>query len=530
MSTSRIHRFERCRIFVAILMSMVLLAACSSGDGNDDASSDGNEDTKASQTLVIALPDEPPDMDLMRESSSVQYAILAPNVAKGLAYLDVNGDGTIKPELATGWEEISPTTWSVELRDDAMFSNGDAMTAEDVVASINYGITDNTPYYDTFYPTVKDAVVVDENTIEINLLTPDPVLPERLVFMKPMPASTLEDPEAHQTEPFEGVGPYKIEEWVRGDSITLVPNEFYEGDDVATYKEVKFIFRPDVSVRAATVAAGEADIAWQIGEEQKGQVPKVIEGNGFEVAGFLLNSVGQKEGGSIMEDKNVRLAVQHAVDRQAIADSLFGGFAALPNCQGNPPDFPGLNPDLTDFAYDPELARSLIQEAGAEGATVTLLSTDFWFKSQEFTEIIANYLSEVGLKPEIIPSNLDKWLEYYGGNGEGVPSPADMQVIYHSNELYDATIKTFDNMLSFDVGAGQWLIDDEELNSRIMAAKAEEDLDARTLKAQAVWEQYCNEAYKLDVAAPSVIHGVGESIEWDPGLFEGVRLNEVIKG
>lgn len=509
-------------------MLLVLLAACSSS-GDGDSVADSDSDSGAPQTLVIALPDEPPDMDLMRESSSVQYAVLAPNVAKGLAYLDVNGDGTIKPELATSWEEVSPKTWSVELRDDAMFANGNAMTAEDVVASINYGITDTAPYYDTFYPTVKNAEVVDENTIEINLLTPDPVLPERLVFLKPMPAETLEDPEAHQTNPFEGVGPYQIEEWARGDSITLVPNEHYTGEDAATFEEVKFIFRPDVSVRAATVAAGESDIAWQIGEEQKGTVPKAIEGNGFEVAGFLLNSVGQKEGGSIMEDKNVRLAVQHAVDRQAIIDSLFGGFAAMPNCQGNPPDFPGLNPDLSDYDYDPELAKSLIQEAGVEGETVTLISTDFWFKSQEFTEIIAGFLTEVGLKPKIVPSNLDKWLEYYGGNGEGVPSPADMQVIYHSNELYDATIKTFDNMLSLDVGAGQWLIDDEELNSRIMAAKAEKDLDERTLKTQDVWEVYCNEAYKLDVAAPSVIHGVGEGIDWDPGLFEGIRLNEVTK-
>jgi peptide/nickel transport system substrate-binding protein len=468
-------------------------------------------------------------MDLMRESSSVQYAVLAPNVAKGLAYLDVNGDGTIKPELATGWEEVSPKTWSVDLRTDAMFSNGNPMTAEDVVASINYGITDFTPYYDTFYPTVKDAEVVDEDTIEIHLLTPDPVLPERLVFMKPMPAETLEDPKAHQTEPFVGVGPYKITEWARGDSITLVPNEYYTGDDAATFSEVKFIFRSDVSVRAATVAAGEADMAWQLGEEQKGQVPKVIEGNGFEVAGFILNSVGQKEGGSIMEDKNVRLAVQHAVDRQAIADSLFGGFAALPNCQGNPPEFPGLNPDLVDYEYDPDLARQLIKDAGVEGATVTLLTTDFWFKSQEFTEVIANYLNEVGLKTKIIPSNLDKWLEYYGGNGEGVPNPADMHIVYHSNELYDSTIKTFDNMLSRDIGAGQWLIADDTLDDLILDSKAEEDLDVRLQKTGDVWKRYCDEAYKLDVAAPSVIHGVGEGIDWDPGLFEGIRLNEVTK-
>jgi peptide/nickel transport system substrate-binding protein len=509
---------------------MTLLAACSSSDeGNPDANPTNNNDTQAPQSLVIALPDEPPDMDLMRESSSVQYAILAPNVAKGLAYLDVNGDGTIKPELATAWEEVSPKTWSVDLRTDAMFSTGEPMTAEDVVASINYGITDFTPYYDTFYPTVKDAKVVDEDTIEIHLLTPDPVLPERLVFMKPMPANTLEDPKKHQTEPFVGVGPYQIQEWARGDSITLVPNEYYTGADEATFSEVKFLFRSDVSVRAATVAAGEADLAWQIGEEQKGQVPKVIEGNGFEVAGFILNSVGQKEGGSIMEDKNVRLAVQHAVDRQAIIDSLFGGFAALPNCQGNPPGFPGLNPNLKDYAYDPELAKSLIKEAGVEGATVTILSTDFWFKSQEFTEIIANYLNEVGLKTKIIPSNLDKWLEYYGGNGEGVPNPADMHIVYHSNELFDSTIKTFDNMLSRDVGAGQWLIADPTLNDLILDSKAEGDLDVRLQKTGDVWQRYCDEAYKLDVAAPSVIHGVGEGIDWDPGLFEGIRLNEVTK-
>lgn len=517
--STRDNRLMKRVIIPAFTLMALIAASC-----QDTGTGSGGDETGTNLDLVIAIPAEPPSMDLMREASTVLYALVAPNIAEGLAYLDINGDGDVEPLLAESWEQVDEQTWRISLRDDVNFSNGDPMTAEDVAASINYGIGEDSSYYDTFYSTVEGAEAVDDTTVEVSLNQPDPIFYRRLPFLRVMPESALnpEDMVSH----FEGTGPYVLAEWRRGQSILLERNDSYWGEE-PSFETVEYIIRSDENVRVAAVAAGEADIAYQVSSEAEEQVPQLIASPGLEVAGFMLNGASQKPGGSVMADERVRVAVNHAIDRQAIADSIFDGRATLPKCQYNPSFFVGTNSDLVDYDYDPELAKNLISEAGAEGATIDIYTYVDWQKAEELSEAVANYLTDVGLKPQLHPMQLDQWLEFYLAAAEDKDLPLDMMNLYHSNELFESTVKTFDTMLSVEGGGGRWLIADPELDSAIEEAKTAEDLSEREGNMQRVWEIFCGNADGLPIVVPDFLYAAGANIEWEPRLNAEIVVSEI---
>ena len=517
---------------IGIVIAVALLAAaCSdSDDGATESTGDATEATVGDTTdseeasdeptvesekpeLVIAIPGEPPSMDLMRSPSTLLWAVVAPNVAEALATSNFGADGvTVEPLLATSWEQTDELTWRVELRDGVTFSNGDPMTAEDVAASINYGIDETSGYYDTFYSTVAEAMPAGDLAIDIVLNAPDPILPRRLPFLKVMPQSIL-SPEALATT-FEGVGPYVLTAWDRGQQIVLEPSENYWGDE-PRYSRIVFLIRPEEGSRVAAVQAGEADIAREINAESAGLVPQVLNAGAYEVAGFMLNTTGQKEGGSIMENKLVRLAVNHAVDRAAIRDSLFAGQADVSHCQYNPITFAGTDPALEDYEYDPELARQLIQEAGVEGATVQIYAMNLFPKADELSAVLGQYLEEIGLVAELTTVELDQWLEFYAAGAAGGNVPYDLTTLYHGNDLFESTVKTFDSLKSSELGGGRWLIDDDRLDTAVLAAQ-QSPLDARVARMQEVWHIFCDEAYALPLVSPEFLYGAGDNVEWTP--------------
>lgn len=514
---------------VGVLVAcMVFVAACGGGDDDDDAVGESDAGNSEKPRLVVAIPADPPNMDLMRDISTIIWKNIGPSVAESLASLEFDGDETrVEPLLATGWEQVDELRWRVELRDDVEFSTGDPMTADDVAASINYGIHETSGFWDTFYSTVDSAEVVDEHTVDLVLNAPDPILPKRLPFLKVMPANTL-DPDA-TTPPttFVGVGQYVLAKWDRGQRIVLEPNENYYGDPAA-YSSVEFIVRPEESARVAAVEAGEAHIAWEISPDSADRVDQVLSPGGYEIAGYVLNTVGQKAGGSIMEDKNVRIAINHAIDREAIRDSIYGGRAQLPKCQYNPQQFSGPDPDLVDYEYDPDLARQMITDAGVEGATVEIYSTPYFPRTDELSAAVAEYFNAVGLKANITTVEFDKWIELYSGvGGKGGELPYDMTSITHGNDLFESTVKTFDNIKSLDAGGGRWMIGDPAIDEAIAEAVSA-DLDTREVEMNEVWQMFCEGAYALPIVAPELLYGATEDVVWEPKPNGDFNLVDVV--
>ena len=462
------------------------------------------------ERLIVAIPTDPFNLELNRSAASAAYQIVGPNIADSLAFLDVNHGGAAEPNLATSWERIGPNTLRVELRDDVVFSDGSPLTAADVAASMNYGRTDPPEnMYRTYFRSVTDVEVVDEYTVDITTDGVDPVLERRLTFMRVMPEDTLDLD--FLADNLIGSGRYILARWEKGQSILLERNDSYWGE-APLFAEVEFLIRPDEAVRVAAVRAGEAHIALFVSPEVAAGAPQVIETAGLEVAGFLLNTTGQKPGGSIMSDKNVRLAINQAIDREAIAEFIYGG-ATLPKGHYNPPFFDGIVPTQVDYAYDPDLASSLLEEAGVVGSTVSILINTDWPKAGELGEAVGGYLNAVGLEVEFTAVETEQWISSYGTHREGAENPYDMVMLQHGNQFFEPIIRTFPNLI-----AGSYLIQDDIMNQLIADASEELDVDRRNELSRQVWSRIHEEAYMLPIVVVNNIYVATSEVVWEPRL------------
>jgi peptide/nickel transport system substrate-binding protein len=151
---------------------------------------------------------------------------------------------------------------------------------------------------------------------------------------------------------------------------------------------VRFIIRPDASVRAQTVAAGEANLAYNIGTELANQLGKSVQGGGFQSSGIRLNN-------SIEPTKNLnlRMAMNLAIDRKGIIDSIFDGKAT-------PLAFFGFQPiHLDPFPYDPEQATKLIKDGGWNGSELEFVYGENRIPEEpELAEVYKASWEAVGLK------------------------------------------------------------------------------------------------------------------------------------
>jgi peptide/nickel transport system substrate-binding protein len=185
--------------------------------------------------------------------------------------------------------------------------------------------------------------------------------------------------------------------WTKGQTLTLKAFDGYWGG-VPPIRDVTFVWRSESSVRADMVRTAEAQLGQDLSSTDLKDMPAVATSSSLDAYVLILNVIGQTKG-SAMQDQRVREAVNYAIDRQGLRDKLFGGYATL--LKGNlvTPTVLGYNASLTDYAYDPEKAKALIQDAGATGKGVSFVCSGGRFVNDaETCQFISAQLNAVGLK------------------------------------------------------------------------------------------------------------------------------------
>lgn len=508
---SRRHRRLPALAAAALL---IFVAGCAGGAGTSDAAKP--------DTLVVAMTDDIDGFDLPTVLTSTTRSWVGPNIVDTLAVYDFDSK-SVKPSLATDWKQKDETHWDITLR-DAKYSNGKPVVAADAAASINYSIKGKTPLYLGFLSTITAASALDDHQLEVTTAKFDPVFPRRLQYINVLPQDQL-DP-AVLANSVIGSGPYKLVKWDRGRSITLTANENYWGPQ-PDFKNVELVIRPDSNVRLSALQTNEAQLALLLDIDQASRAPKVVEIPGQEVACFVINTIGQTTG-SLMQDVRVRQAINYAIDRKSIVDSLFSGKAQLPHAQLNPLTMAGTDPKLEDYPFDPAKARELLKEAGAEGKTITI-RTNYtrWQKSKELTEVVAGYLTDIGLKPNIVAVDYVAWQQGQTDATGGEDAHADISILYHGNEYFDSTIKTLDNMESRAAGHGIWWIANPDIDRLAGQIATESDTGKRDDLMRQVWAIFKDQALALPLVAPEFITGMNQHLQYQPRPDEMLYLKDI---
>jgi len=272
-------------------------------------------------------------------------------------------DMTFTPHLALSFEHPDPLRWVLKLRPNVTFHNGEAWNGEaarisaEIMADAKQAASLSKVSY--LGRNLERVEVVDASTIAFVTKNPDEETLRqalRIGFVGLPPKLSTEKGVQTFFENPVGTGPYKLKDWTRGQQIRLEKYSGHWNQNGPTMQSVRFIARPQAAVRAQTVKAGEAHFAYNIGAEQAQGIKNTVIGGGFQSSGIRLNNAHPVTG-----DVRVRKALNYALDRAAIAKSIFRG-SALPIA------FFGFQPvKLEPFAYKPDEAKKLIDAAGARG-------------------------------------------------------------------------------------------------------------------------------------------------------------------
>ncbi len=366
-------------------------------------------DPQQGGTLVIGSTQKPRHLNPAVQSG---IATAVPGTQLFATPLRFDANYEPQPYLAKSWE-VSDDGLSVtlNLREDAVFHDGEPITASDVAFSLNV-VKENHPFEAMFAPVTK-VDTPDEHTAVIRLEHPHPaiLLAMSSALLPVIPEHIYgdgQDVKSHprNSENVVGSGPFKLEEFKAGDHVVLTRNEdfFLDGRPYLD-KIVIRTYRDDTSV-ALAVGKGEIDMfpfltdARDIKRLKENDTVAVTD-QGYEAVG-PINWLAFNTKHEILDDVRVRKAIAYAMDRNFIVNALQGG-AATPATGPIANGSPYYTDEVEHYELDLEKARALLDEAGfpKEGDSRFSLTIDYipGYPDQQKTvaEYLRSQLTKVGI-------------------------------------------------------------------------------------------------------------------------------------
>lgn len=359
-------------VALAAATALALGACAPSGpgdDGADDGATQGAGDTSGG-TLTVATTTDVVNFNPLIGNSRTDSWVT------GLMYprlLHINEQGAKEPALAVDWGWVDEVTGYWEIRDDMTWSDGEPLTAEDVAFTLNATKEDQpsgTLVGQLGY--LDRAEAVSDTRVEVHLTEPDSsfvegvgfwanIVPEHVFGSVPSVAEFANDSD------WVSAGPYVLTEVQRGQDYVLEAVDNYPLVEAGRPGPDEIVFRvyPDVNTEILALQNGDIDLIAnalppaQVAELQGTDGITVEEIPGLGYAHMVYNMDREP-----LDDVLVRQALAHAVDYEAIREVVLHGQAVSTGSSPIMPVLADWYEELEEYEYDPELSRSLLEEAG----------------------------------------------------------------------------------------------------------------------------------------------------------------------
>jgi peptide/nickel transport system substrate-binding protein len=318
----------------------------------------------ASDTATVAYNVDLPSFDPTVGTSAVNPTIQSIYQAIFDPYIAQAPDLSFKPGLLTkwGWNE-DQTRVAMEVRSDATWHNGDKVTGEDVAWSLRRAADPKSGNPVNFVWASLGNIKAEGQSVTADVLRYDPTLFKWMAFLTgyvlPKDYYTKVGADGFEKAPI-GCGPYKVDAFERGSFLRLRANPAYWGGKPA-YDTVVFKFVTDPSARVAEIESGGADVTLEIPYEEFNRLkakPGLV-GVATPITDIAMIFITDRD---VMLDRNVRLALNHAINRKAIVARLLHGYG-VPIYTLDAPGYAAYDPSIT-IGYDPALARKLLAASG----------------------------------------------------------------------------------------------------------------------------------------------------------------------
>jgi peptide/nickel transport system substrate-binding protein len=407
-----------------------LLAACS-GNTVRVASAAGSASAKPVRggAANLAIQDNPVNMDPAQAElySSMQ---VYQNIFSELIEVDANY--TYHPNLASSWSQESDTAWLFEMVDNAVFSNGQPVTANDVAFTINRIKSQALGPYFQYFDQVE---ILGPYKFRIHLAKPFGPLEATIAYLLDITnehAITTSDP---TTTPV-GCGPYRLKEWVHNSHVTLERYDKYFKKDLPYLDEVTFTSVGDDTVRLAGLQTGQFQWIQAVPPQQVTSLlgsSSIDHTNVLPCFDYVLFLNCSKPP---FDDQRVRQAVAWTVDRSEIVKLAFFGTAVEatePVAKQNP-FYSGVNP----YSPGPDLdkAKSLMRQAGVSNVDVVFLSQAEVPLYTSIGQILKSQLAQIGINLNIQTLSSAEWFGQFSALNYGLGVTYESTSLDPANSYY----------------------------------------------------------------------------------------------
>ena len=389
------------------LMSLLLLAGllCAVLTGCGDGSAEETpEDRAAANAITVGIAQDLDDSLDPHKTVKAGTREVMFNVFEGL--MKPTPDGDLTPAIAESYTVSEDhKTYTFTLREGVKFHNGDTVTAEDVVYSINRcaAATETGIVQVEAFSVIEAVEAVDERTVTITISEPSNE------FISYLTTAVLPADYTEQDTAPVGTGPFRFVSRTAQDSIVLERFEDYWGTPAQLDKvTLKIIENADSLMMS--LQSGAIDLCSHLTSTQVDQL-----GDDFTVAEGTMNLVQAlylNNAVAPFDDVRVRQALSYAVDKQGIIDLAFDGYGSPIGSSMYPAFGKYFDEDLTDYyEYNPEKAKELLAQAGyPDGFEMTITVPSNYKPHMDTAEVLVQQLAAVGVTATILPVEWESWV------------------------------------------------------------------------------------------------------------------------
>jgi peptide/nickel transport system substrate-binding protein len=469
-------------------------------------------------TVTIVLQYEPVGLDPSNTARNMEGQVLMRNIVETLTEMNP-ADSSIMPRLATSWKQIDKNTWQFFLRKGVKFHDGEDFDAKAVIFNIKRIYDkriESTTRGKFFSDITMECKALDSHTLEVRTDKFEPLLP---TLMGVLAICSPNTPSDKLTRNPIGTGPYRFVRWDPGLQIVAERFDGYWGKQPQVKKAV-YVWRTESAVRAAMVLVGEADLAPSISEQDAIRADMDFSYLNSETTNFRIGGVWEPP----LNDRRFRMALNYAVDRNAIRGSIFSK-DVIPATQLVVPNIFGYNPDLKAWPYDPQKARQLLDEARRDGVPVDkeivlVGRIGFYPGILELLEAVMTMYKAVGLNVKIRMLEASAFRPY---QIKPYPTNAGLYLLnhMHDNSKGDAAFTVFWN---YHCKGLQSATCDKALDDLIDKAQGATGEERKKL-----WQATFKRIHEEIIPGVTLFHmvgycRVGKRITFKPSLASGTEI------
>lgn len=529
MATTR--KNKRFLLFLLLITSLLLIVGCSDESNESNAEKGGKDEAEnaapqSGGAIRVGVSEEPDTLDIHKTAMGITSQISS---HLGGALLTMNPETReIEPHLAESYTVSEDgKTLTFKIRQDVVMQDGTAITATVFKETFDRILNPETgaATVASMLGGVQSVSAPDDETLVIQLEAPSAPLLQNLAdasFLQPLSMAAIEEAGDDYGRNPVGVGPWKFNEWVTGQSISLVRNEGYkwpethhENQGKAYPDSLEYKFIGDNQTLLAALDSGSIDIAYEVTARD---AKRYRERKGFHVVEADMQGLGlfmqMNLENEILADVNVRKAINMAINKESIIDAVLDG-------EGTPAYGPlassifGYDPNVEEYGhkFNAEEAIELLESSGWEQNGDGVREKDgqelkFELSTMEdynqSAQIAQAMLKEIGIEVSIQAWDAGTLIENVSqGDFElsfltyAFPDPDILYLLFHSSQIG---------------GLNHVRVNDPELDALLEKGRITLDADERKQVYADIQEIVVEEAYWVPIYTNKLLHIVNDRV------------------